>query len=477
MSHQDRVSSKSIGTHAQDLKAAFDWLFTENPFEDIRFRADCTWRPYRLVFAAMLWAWGVESTLGERFASAHNVITWLFGCQDAPAQSYQAFIKLLCRWTVPLRDRLQVAFRQRIRTALAAYWQVHGWLVFACDGSRAEVPRTRKNEARYSPKSKLSRAAQKRRQARRRRRRKAKRRDEQRERKANVSRIWLTTLWHVGAGLPWNWRIGPSDSSERGHLESMLATMPAGALLTADAGFVGYELWQLIAAAKLEMLVRVGGNVRLLKQLGYVRERQGLVYLWPNKAARDRLAPLVLRLIVVPGARRPVYLVTSITDPGKLSDGAAAEIYGRRWGIELFYRSYKQTFERSKLRSHNPDNVAVEMEWSLLAMWAMGLHSHYRLTCQGIPPQKISFAGVLRAYRRPLREYRCRPESGHSLCELLDVAIIDSYERNKKASRDYPQKKQDHQATGPPKIFKATKAQIDRAKQIRNNASKKRLTA
>jgi len=476
MSHQDRISKQALGAHAEDLKAALDWLLADDLFAEIGFRADCTWTPYRLVFAAMLWVWGDENSLGERFRSAHKVIKWLFKRQPTPADSYQAFIKLLRKWTTPLRDRLQVAFRQRTKTALENYWTIYGWLVFACDGSRADVPRTRKNEARYSPSSKLSRAAQKRRCVRR-RRRADKRQREQRERKANVPRIWLTTLWHVGAGLPWNWRIGPSDSSERGHLEQMLASMPAGAMLTADAGFVGYELWQLIAAAQLEMLVRVGGNVRLLTKLGYVHERNGLVYLWPNKAAKKRLPPLVLRLIVAQGPRQPVYLVTSVTNPRKLSDQAAVEIYGRRWGIELFYRSYKQTFERGKLRSHNPDNVAVEMEWSLLGMWALGLHSHQHLTSKGVPPEKISFAGVLRAFRRPLREYRCRPEPGQSLSELLDLAIIDSYDRKNKASRDYPQKKTDRQAAGPPKILKATKTQIEAARQVRQNDSKKRLSA
>jgi hypothetical protein len=476
MSHQDRISDKALDSHALDLKAALDWLLPSEFFAQIKFRLDCTWTPYQLIFAAILWTWGDESTLGERFRTAHKVITWLFDRQPTPADSYQAFIKLLGKWTPLLRDRLQFVFRQRIQAALKPCWTLYGLLVFACDGSRVDVPRTRKNEARYSPKSKLSRAAQKRRRGQR-SRRAAKRKREQRERKANVPRIWLTTLWHVGSGLPWNWRIGPSDSSERGHLENMLATLPAGALLTADAGFVGYELWQLIAAAKLEMLVRVGGNVRLIKKLGYAREREGLVYLWPDKAAKKRLPPLILRLIVAQGGRQPVYLITSVTDRRKLSDQAATQIYARRWGIELFYRHYKQTFERRKLRSHNPDNAAVEMEWSLLGMWALGLHSHHHLISQGVAPEKISFAGVLRAYRRALREYRCRPEPGKSLQELLDLAIIDSYERKHKASRDYPQKKADHQAVGAPKILNATKAQIERAKQVQENASKKRLTA
>ena len=49
------------------------------------------------------------------------------------------------------------------------------------------------------------------------------------------------------------------------------------------------------------------------------------------------------------------------------------------WEIEVYYRHCKQTFEHRKLRSHNPDNAMVELHWSLLGMWAMGLHSHARV--------------------------------------------------------------------------------------------------
>src|SRR4030067_258454 len=118
---------------------------------------------------------------------------------------------------------------------MATVWMVGKWLVFAVDGTRVDVPRTRRNEERYSPKSKLSREAQKRRRQRRRKRR---RRALQaaRERKANVPRIWLTMLWHVGSGLPGDWRTGPSDSSERGHLQEMLGPVAGGALRTPQRG-------------------------------------------------------------------------------------------------------------------------------------------------------------------------------------------------------------------------------------------------
>jgi len=462
MAHQDQRRKGSSCTHAHDLQQALEWLVEGVSADAISLRADCTWTQKALIFVALLWALSDEKGLIERFTAARKIIIDRFPEQDEPAGSYQAFMKLLRKWTEPLRSVLSTAFRRRIPKVLGSVWKVAGWTVFAADGSRVDVPRTRKNEERYSPKSKLSREAQKRRRAARRRRTQ----QAARERKANVPQIWITALWHVGSGLPFDWRTGPSDSSERAHLQEMLSSMPSGSLLTADAGFVGYELWKTILDAGHQLLVRVGGNVRLLKKVGYARERNGLVYLWPDRAAKKHLPPLVLRLIVVNTGKQPIYLVTSVMNTQLLSDAQAAEIYRRRWGIEVFYRHCKQTFERRKLRSQNPDNAMVELHWSLLGMWAMGLHSHARLVNQGIAPERISFAGVWRAYRRPMRQYQCRPDPGERMTELIDCAIIDPYVRKNKTSRAYPRKKEET-AAGRPIIRKATRAQIVMAQQVK----------
>jgi hypothetical protein len=475
MAHQDRGSGGSECSHACDLHKALRWLTAGAPLREIVFRFDCTWTPRTLVFAALLWAWSDEKTLIERFTVARKIIINRLGGQQEPAGSYQAFIKLLCKWTEPLREALSTAFRAKMVQAMAVAWMVEGWLILAVDGSRVDVPRTRRNELRYSPKSKLSREAQKRRRQHKKRRRQRTARDARR-RKANVPRIWLTMLWHVGSGLPWNWRAGPSDSSERGHVQEMLDSVPAGALITADAGFVGYELWKAVVEAGHQLLIRVGGNVKLLKKLGYARERNGLVYLWPDRAAKKHLPPLVLRLVVVTNKeRKPIYLVTSVMSNTQLSDAQMATVYGKRWGIEVHYRHCKQTFERRKLRSHNPDNAMVELHWSLLGMWAMGLHAHARLVARGVPPERISFAGVWRAHRRPMREYKSLPDPGQRMQQLIDRAILDPYKRTNKASRDHPRKKQKHPA-GPPILLVATRAQVQQAIQVKRD-QKRSLTA
>jgi hypothetical protein len=279
--------------------------------------------------------------------------------------------------------------------------------------------------------------------------------------------MWLTTMFHVLTGLPWDWRLGPSDSSERGHLRQMIAALPVSALITADAGFVGYETWTAILDSGRHFLIRVGANVRLLKGLGYVEEKQGLVYLWPDREAGRKQPPLVLRLVVARGRRHPVYVVTSVLDETILSDPQVVKIYALRWGVELFYRHFKQTFERHKLRSHSADNAELEATWSLLGLWAMLLHAQVVLRKKGVPPKRISVAGVLLGYRRSLREYKSVPDPGESLFEMVGKAVIDSYERTNKSSRDYPRKKQERSA-GAPKVRNATRAEINAAKEIRD---------
>ncbi|MBX6314744.1 MAG: transposase [Isosphaeraceae bacterium] len=248
--------------------------------------------------------------------------------------------------------------------------------------------------------------------------------------------MWLTVMFHVGTGLPWDWWTGPSDSSERDHLMQMMAALPAGALVTADAGFVGYEYWKALLDSGRSFLIRVGANVRLLKPLGYARERAGLVYLWPDRAAARLQPPLVLRLVVAQGPRHVVYLVTSVLEGGRLSDPQLIAIYRLRWGVELFYRQFKQTFGRRKLRSHRGDNAEVEAAWSLLGLWSLCLHGQVELASDSIPASGVSGAGLLRAYRGVMRAYRSRPEPGESLWERLSVAVIDGYRRSKKTSRD-----------------------------------------
>jgi hypothetical protein len=473
MSHQDRTSH--IVINYQTIKQVIDLLLVPVLFAGMTVRARTTWKPRMIAAGALFWATSDLPNLTDRFQQARKIVKKIFRWQLAPGQTYQGFMKMLRKWHTNLMLAIVPHVRVQMKELLPGQWTIAGYVVFAGDGSRIELARTESLEDAFSPQKKKQKRRNQRAGKGRRGRAKSsakqnrakKQSAESVAKKANSPQMWLTLLWHVGSGLPWTWRSGPSDSSEREHLEQMLAELPENSLITADAGFVGYDFWKAILEARQNFLVRVGGNVRLLKKLGYAREYDHVVYIWPNEAAKKKQPPLVLRLIVIHNGKHPVYLLTNLTKT-QLSDQQAATIYGARWGIELFFRTFKQTFGRRKLRSRAAENARLELDWSLVALWCACLLGQRELVDCGQNPARLSPALAIRALQNTLREYRVRPENrAESLWSRLRIAVLDDYERSSsKTSRNYPRKKK-RERIAPPKITLATQQQINTAKELK----------
>jgi hypothetical protein len=372
--------------------------------------------------------------------------------------------------------------RVRMKQDLFGKWEIAGFVVIAGDGSRIELPRTQANERVYSPKRKKKRVKKGKssvRHSRGKRWRKQKQQSpESIAKKANSPQMWLTLFWHVGTGLPWAWRTGPSDSSERQHLEEMLAELPENTLITADAGFIGYDFWTAVIAAGHKFVIRAGANVCLLKKLGYAREYDNTVYLWPNWAAKKEMPPLVLRAVWVHNGKHPMCLLTNVLSKTRLSDEQIVKIYKARWGVELFFRTFKQTFGRRKLRSHAPEHAKLEVDWSLIALWAVCLLAQREIVKSGGDPDRLSPAGAIKAIQEVICHYRSRPdEPQESLWRMLRNALQDDYQRtSSKAARAYPRKKK-RERTGVPKIATASKSQVTAARQFKNTRPELRCSA
>ncbi len=122
----------------------------------------------------------------------------------------------------------------------------------------------------------------------------------------------------------------------------------------------------------------MGANVTLLTELGVEVEQDGnTVWLWPT--SKRGQSPLKLRLIQlsksVAGSSTEMCLLTNVFDRQRLSDETAATFYRMRWGVELFYRAYKQTLEQRKLRSDSPHQAKWELQMGMLAMLLLGMMS------------------------------------------------------------------------------------------------------
>jgi hypothetical protein len=342
-----------------------DWLLAPAVFASLPGGSQATWKPRRLAAAAVLGATSELKTLHERFAQARKILTKVFRWHPAPGMRYQGLVKMLGPWQPELLGAVVPHLRAQRQEVLPAQWETAGSAGFAGDGSRVARARSESLEATFAPVRRRRKSTHRKQAAA--HRPPKKQAAASRHKKATSPQLWLTRLWQVGSGLPWAWRTGPAGSSERDQLGALVPELPAQALLVADAGLVGYAVWQALLTAGHHFVMRVGANVRLVRQLGWMREHAQVVYLWPDQAARKRQPPLGLRLVVVPDGKQPMDLVTDLSK-SRLRDRQVATIYAARGGVEVFFRTCKQPFGCRKLRRRSAPNAQLELEWALVGL-------------------------------------------------------------------------------------------------------------
>ena len=399
-----------------------------------RFRSEKGWSTQKLFGMDVLINWVAGHTLTERFATARELLKQLKPRWHVPS-SLSGFTAARLRIEPLLFETAAKTMRQQ--TLALKLEPVLGWLLFAVDGSRFECPRTKDNERVLGCAGK----------------------------EHTTPQLFQTTLWHLASELPWDVRIGPGTDSEQCHVRDMLGTLPAGSLLTADAGFVSFELLTELVHREVSFVIRVGGNRTLLTELGVAHEVAGeTVYLWPQQ--HQDQPPLVLRMIVIQDGKTPVNLLTNVLTESRLSAADAAQIYRLRWGGEVYYRTVKRTFPFAKLCSRSPYNALTEQRAMLLSLWVLQLSCVAARQDEKLSPRRGSGAGartIIRSWLRAVLLSKPR-KSMPTLREEFATAVTDSYRRTgPKSRRHWPRKKSDSPPK-PPKQRLASESERQRAK-------------
>jgi Transposase DDE domain len=467
-------------TNGQQLRALRDWLLPDaSIFAPLRFHGNTKWTPAALVWMALCWAWSDARFVTDAFAQARTACQQLDGA--LPVTTYQGLLAALVTWTPALLPVLFALLQRRMQEIGGRFWRIEGWLAIAFDGSRSTAPRTKANEAALCApnygRGKTATYRKKKGKGRRRRKGAAKPAQPQ------EPQAWVTLMWHMGLRLPWCWRLGPSNASERQHVLDMAQAQafPRRTLFCGDAGFIGYPLWSCLLARGADFLVRVGANVQLLTAQAVCRfEKRGrdlLVYCWPKAALHAGQAPLRLRLVQVQLGRTKVWLLTSVLDRQRLPLQAMRRLYQRRWGVEVEFRGLKQTLDRAKLRCRNDRRLLVELDWSILAMAVAELLALKEQLARRPPqaagrgrggdPAKRSLANTMRALRGCLGQLREVPAEGEDLLSRLRAAVTDSYMRTAPKRARYRPPNPDKKPLGDPKLRPLTpqeRKRLQRAK-------------
>lgn len=419
--------------YRRELVAELDALFPPSLFRGLSHHGNEDWDPRKVVWMSLIMFWLPGKTLEEPFSAARRILKFIRPQWTVPV-SYSGFVAAQIRWW----PFVQASLIERLRpdASVGSSWRVLGWLLLAVDGSRFECPRTTSNEQGLGCAGREKTAPQ----------------------------IFQTTLQHVGTGLPWDFRLGPGTDSERRHLEEMLAALPENTLLTADAGFISYQLcWQLTEANQ-GFLLRIGGNKTLIDDLDENETRENIVSFWPDK--EQSRPPLKVRKICFRSkSGLPVVLVTNILDPKILSDEDAQELYKSRWGIEVYFRHLKQTMDFKTARSRTPATALNEQAWRLTSFWALQRIVVNHQIAAGQNPRRFSAAKARREIRDVLQLMQ-QGKTGKSLAKRCLASQIDNYQRKgAKTTRVWARKKND-KPPKPPKTRTATKKEIQKAKQL-----------
>ena len=178
-------SRGSLCSYRQSLRPAMSGIFTA-PFLSMlmalgpQWSSSKRWTLEYVICTSLLMALDGSEALTDRFANARQAVIGMFPKRKRPGKTYQGFVTACGR----LRRRQLRAVRRQLRDhhrfVAGPFWQRDGWVAFAADGTRVELPRTAQNERAFGCAGRDKTAPQ----------------------------LQLTSLYHMGTGLPWAWQIG-----------------------------------------------------------------------------------------------------------------------------------------------------------------------------------------------------------------------------------------------------------------------------
>jgi hypothetical protein len=459
------------------FKALLGWLIPEGVlFTKDRFHGNIKWTPEQLAQEAVIWAWQDSRNVTEAFAMALEVCKELK--LENAAKTYTAFINALDRYGETFSVRLGRQFQALAEEVAGRFWRDGDWVLMGFDGSRATTPRTVSNEKEFcAPNYGKGQTAKYRKKKSKGMRR---RKNEKNKPQPPTPQAWITMMWHMSLRLPWTWRLGPSNSSERGHVMEILSQekFPENTLFCGDAGFVGYDFWKAILTAEGHFLVRVGGNVNLLGETADIkRAGGGIVLCWPKGKMDSGAEPLRLRLVKVKIGKTTMWMLTSVLDRKKLSNKKIIKYYKMRWGVEVEYRGLKQTIDKGNLRCRNSDRVYVELDWSIRAMaFAEVLALREQIpndkerqtrSAQDYDTKDRSLANAVRALRKCMRNLNKYADPRNDLLSQLSGALVQRYTNRTDKKARYRPKNPDKKSLGEPKVRKLNREEREKLRKLR----------
>jgi hypothetical protein len=325
------------------------------------------------------------------------------------------------------RLRLPLDILQRIRHAVAAradkllvegqqLW--HGLRPKVIDATTVTMPDTPKNQRAY-PQSRAQKPG------------------------CGFPLMRIISIFSLSSGVLLDYQKGNKHQSELALLYKLLDHFKSRDLVIADRGFCNFVLIAVL-------LLRGAGCLFRLHQSRHIDWRKGKrlgkhdrLFTWARPPHKPRylpnylwkLVPLELPVRVlrfqlkVRGFRsQSVTLVTTLIDAKVYPAAEIAQLYARRWKIELWFRDIKTSMGMEVLRCKSPAMVHKELEMFLIAYNLIRALMAEASAIYEVALDRISFKGTVDATRQfsiAIVQARSKKKQRQLINELIAVLARD----------------------------------------------------
>jgi putative transposase len=342
--------------------------------------------------AITLWAFLSQMLFADEQRSclaavARVAVLWGVLGKQVCASNSGAYCRARAKVTEEVLASLSRTVAEECERQVPRDWLWNGRHVFLVDGTTVSLPDTQANQARYPQP-----AAQ--------------------QPGLGFPLVRLVVLFSLATGLMREAAMGPYAGKETGEtalLRELLARLKPGDVLLGDRYYCGWFLIALLQELGVDLVTRL----HQLRTADFRRgERLGSgdhLVEWPRPAQPDWMddatyarmpASLRLREVAVQVAERgfrvrSLVVVTTLLDPKQDAASELAQLYRRRWLVELDLRTVKSTLKLDVLRCKTPEMARKELRTGLLAYNLIRQTMLAAAQAAECSPRELSFTAAL----------------------------------------------------------------------------------
>ena len=320
-------------------------------------------------------------------AVARVAVLWAALGKQVCASNSGAYCRARAKLTEDVLERLTREVADECERQIPSDWQWRGRRVFLLDGTTSSLPDTQANQACY-PQPNSQKPG------------------------LGFPLARLVVLFSLATGLLHEVAIGPYAGKETGETALLRALFPRlnrGDVLLADRYYCGWFLIALLQELGVDLVVRLhqlrDADFRRGEHLG---QGDHIVH-WPRPAQPNWMddatyarmpASLRLREVSVQVAERgfrveSFVVATTLLDAEQYPAEELAQLYRRRWLVELDIRTIKRALKLDVLRCKTPEMARKELRTGLLAYNLIRQTILPAALAAGVSPRELSFTAAL----------------------------------------------------------------------------------